>query len=216
MIAALAAAAVGLGMTAEQDPKPAATSDATPTPAPSAPATTAPPATPTPTLTPTPTATALPALVGSVRVSDPAGDVTDPAGQPPPEPEPAADLLAVGLEGDGQALEVQFELSGPLPPSARTLLWSVELYVGGELAYTVTIQQLDSQLFTGVYDWESGEQTTLGEPVIAEGEISVSVPATLLPRVDGPLTWSALGQQDESYEDFLPDDPTGDRAAFPS
>lgn len=217
--------------------EPATLSTYSPSPVPTrAPAPT-PTSTPTPSPTPTPTGASSPdvadptdpedptagseqttvsegaSLDGRVAVSDDPGDVVDTAGEPPPDAEPAVDLVEVALRGDGDALAVTFQTDGPVPQGGpRSLVWSIDLYAAGEPRYTVTVQQLGARRFTGLLDWETLEQTDLPEePEIEGSRISVRIPAALLPHLPVPFRWQALGQVDGGYEDRAPD---GRQATF--
>lgn len=206
--------------TAEPSPiEPAApTGDATASPTATPRATPTPPApTPTPTASPTEGTTTLgegAALEGEALVRGEEGDVTDTAGEPPPDPEPAVDLLAVALSGEDDALTIEFRTAGPVPEGGpRSLVWSVDLLAGSQPRYTVTVQQLGARRFTGVLDWDTMEQPTLPEPPsFADDRITVRVPRDLLDGLPVPFRWRALGQVDEAWEDHLPD---GEPATFP-
>jgi hypothetical protein len=186
-------------------PEPAAAPGTTPTPT----RTSSP--SPSPSPTPTPSTEA---LVGMARVEDPAGDVTDDAGLPPSDPEPAADIRAVELHGDGAALQVTFELDGPVPASADSIVWSLELAVDDDAVYEVTAQLVGGRIVAAVFDWSSGEQSPLDPPDVEGPRLSMTVPAALLERIAGPFEWRALTQLDGGYEDRVPDDQA-DRAPFP-
>lgn len=211
-------------------PTPTPTAEASPTEpaAPTGGAMASPTATPratatTPAPTPAPTATAAEdtttlaegaALDGEAVVRGEEGDVTDPAGEPPPDPEPAVDLREVALRGGDDALTIELRAAGPVPEGGpRSLVWSVDLLAGSQPRYTVTVQQLGARRFTGVLDWDTMEQPTLPEPPTFEGDrITVRVPRDLLAGLPVPFRWRALGQVDEAYEDHLPD---GEPATFP-
>jgi hypothetical protein len=143
---------------------------------------------------------------GEAELTDPAGDLADPDGNPPPSPEPAADITAVSLSSDGSTLTATMELAGPVGDDLYTVTWSLHLFDDSDRTYTVTVQPFGSEFFTGVLDWDTGEQTPLPEdPVVESGVLRFEVPAALLPRVDGPFTWAASTQHDETYEDHAPD-----------
>lgn len=150
-----------------------------------------------------------PPLIGSAQVDDVTGDLVDSAGLPPSVPQPAADLTGVGLTGDGDEVAVEFSLAGQVPASAGSLVWSLDLWLGGTLAYTVTVQQVGTRVVGGVLDWGSGVQVRPPEPPVVDGAtVSVTVPGALLGQVDGPFRWQAVGQADGGYEDYVPEDGT--------
>jgi hypothetical protein len=143
---------------------------------------------------------------GEAELTDPAGDLADPDGNPPPDPEPAADITAVALASDGGTLTARMQMAGPIGTDLYTVTWSLHLFDNAGRTYTVTVQPFGSEFFTGVLDWDSGEQTELpGDPEVDGDAIEFEVPAQLLPRVDGPFTWAASTQHDETYEDHAPD-----------
>jgi hypothetical protein len=143
---------------------------------------------------------------GAASVSDPEGDLADPDGTPAPDPEAGADLVAVEVRSDGEALEITFELAGPVPATVDNLLWEAHLFLAGERAYTVSAQQFGTQRFTGVLDWESGQQEALpSDPAVDGSTLVLVVPAGLLPRVDGPFEWSASTQFEDTWTDYAPD-----------
>jgi hypothetical protein len=186
----------------------------TPTPAPTP--TSTPPSTPAPLATTPPPATEPPERTqdggavpdGRSEIDDPSGDVVDTAGEAAPAPADAADLVAVALEADGESLEVTFSLAGAVPDAGQhSLLWSVELYVGGEPQYSITVQQIGARRLAGVLDWESLEQVAPPDPPDVDGDVvRVRVPLELLPGLPASFTWQALGQLDGGYEDRAPDD----------
>lgn len=182
-----------------------------------------PPSTPVATGEPSPAVPALPEspapdagawLVGTARVDDPSGDVADEAGNPPGDPEPAADLRAVALEGDGEVLTVTFELDGPVPPAAASLVWSVKLASDDEPEYEVTAQLAGGRLVAAVFDWRKGVQEPLPDPVVEGDRLSLRVPSRLLDRLPDTFQWQALTQLDGGYEDRAPDG-MAERARFP-
>jgi hypothetical protein len=185
-------------------PTPEATPTSTPPSTPSPLATTEPPERTRPTEAADPEA----APDGRSEVDDPSGDVVDTAGEAAPGPAAAADLVAVALEADGESLEVTFSLAGAVPDGGQhSLLWSVELYDGGEPRYSVTVQQIGARRLAGVLDWESLEQVAPPDPPIVDGDVvRVRVPLELLPDLPASFTWRALGQLDGGYEDRAPDD----------
>jgi hypothetical protein len=143
---------------------------------------------------------------GEAEITDPAGDLADPDGNPPPSPEPAADITAVSLASDGDTLTARMELAGPVGDDLYTVTWSLHLFDDGDRTYTVTVQPFGREFFTGVLDWDTGEQTPLPEDPVVDGDVvGFDVPADLLPRVDGPFTWAASTQHDETFEDHAPD-----------
>jgi hypothetical protein len=152
-------------------------------------------------------------VAGSSTVEDPVGDVTDTAGGPPTDPEPAVDLTAVTLEGDDTAFTVIWQVAGPVPTSADFLVWSVELWSADELAATITVQQDGARRVAGVLDWSSGAQVVLPDGLEVEDRtLRLEVPLGALPTLQPPLTWQALGQLDGGFEDRAPD---AGRAPFP-
>jgi hypothetical protein len=191
---------------------------------------------PTPTTTPSPTAlpeedvTAQPdissaplptsdpataaTLSGTATLEDPAGDVLDESGEPTTEPAEAADLRTVELDGDGEALTVTWTVAGEVPRASEgSLLWSVNLWSGEELTASITVQQVGARRIAGVLDWSTGEQQVLADALDVTGAVvRLRVPLGALPRIDAPVTWTALGQLDGGLEDFAPDEV---RADFP-
>lgn len=177
--------------------------------------------TPTPTLTPPPTPAPLPepdpgtveALAGTATATDPTGDVLDAGGEPVTEPAEAADLVEVVLTGDDEALTVTWTVAGEVPQAADSLLWSVDLWSGDELAATITAQLVGPRQVAGILDWSSGEQAVLEEGFAIDGSsVTVRAPLERMPALEAPLTWQALGQLDGGLEDRAPD---VERAPFP-
>lgn len=176
---------------------------------------------PTPDPTPTPDATAEPppppptpdpmtavALDGAASVTGPTGDVVDAGG----EPASAVDLVEVQLTGDGEELTVEWTVAGTVPDTADSLLWSVDLWTGEELAATITVQMIGARLVAGVLDWTTNEQVAPpDDPLVDGATVTLTVPLGLLPPLDAPVTWEALGQQDGGLEDRIPEDG---RASF--
>ena len=142
-----------------------------------------------------------PAPTGSsvASVSDPVGDVTDPDGNPPPAGGPAADLTTVTLRRDAGGLTVRFEVSGAVPPSADSLLWSVEL--DGQQRYLVAAQLTGGELNAGVYDDRRDVQHALNDVEVEGGLITLNVPADELDGLGATFDWSASTQLDGAYED---------------
>lgn len=193
-------------------PTPSPNPSPSPSPAPSPTVTATPTATAEPTATPSPTTLA--ALEGSAQLEDQAGDLVDSVGGQGPDPDPAADLREVRLDGAGDTLTVTFEMDGAIPSSADYLLWSLELFDGEDRLYSITVQQAGTQFFAGVLDWStSAQRTPPEEPVIEDNTVSLTVPAALLTRLDGPFEWQALSQQDGSFEDYTPAED--ERVPFP-
>ena len=180
---------------------------------------TAPPARPPPTTTrptppPSPSATG---TVGSpnggpvateLAMPDPADDVADPEGFPPPDPVAAADLVRVEVDVTATDLHVEWHTAGPVPPSAASLLWSLELRVDGEPAYSVNVQLVGARLFGAVFDWSTNAQVQLPEDSFgaAGATVSATAPLEVLPRLGPELDWTALTQLDGGYEDRLDGD----------
>lgn len=171
-------------------------SDVAVTPAPSVSAPTAPNVTPIPSGTP-----AAPA-----PTTDPVGDVTDPAGQAPPDPVPAADLRAVTVDRTDGHLLIGWVLAGPPPPAVSgSLLWTLETQMASGRAYQISVQQVGARLFTGVFDWRTGRQQPLTSgPQVAEDRLLLRVPLTAVPDLSGPFRWFALTQLDGAFEDRVP------------
>jgi hypothetical protein len=155
---------------------------------------------------PTPDPDTAAALAGTARAEDGTGDVTDSAGAPADDAA-AADLVEVALDGEGETLAVTWRVAGAIPPSvAGSLLWSVDLHDGEELAASITAQLIGARQVAGVLDWGTGAQTTLpDQPEIAGDTVRVVLPISALPRIAGPVTWTALGQLDGGLEDRVPD-----------
>ena len=68
-------------------------------------------------------------LAGYAAVDDPPQDVADESGVAPPEPEPAADLRQVEVEGDGEALTITFHVQDRVPILTSSLAWSLDVYM---------------------------------------------------------------------------------------
>ena len=161
----------------------------------------------TPEPLPTPDPRTVEALGGSSSVEDPPGDVRDAAGEVPPDVIDAAYLLGVDLASDGEVLEITWRLAGDVPEGADSLLWSVDLWSGGDLAATVTVQMVGPRVVAGALDWSSGEQLALPEqPRVEAASVALTVPLGALPALEPPLLWEALGQQDGGWEDRAPDE----------
>ena len=135
----------------------------------------------------------------SSSVSDPPGDVADPDGNPPPAGGPAADLTSVSIQRGADRLTVRFEVSGPVPPTADSLLWSVDL--DGQRRYTLAAQLTGGELNAGVYDHRRDVQHALGRVEVDGAVITVHVPGDELEELGAAFEWSALTQLDGAYED---------------
>lgn len=147
-------------------------------------------------------------------VTDAAGDVLDAAGAPAPGEPSAADLRSATLQRGADVLTLEVRLGGGLPPGGESLVWSLELGHAGTPLYSVTVQQVGSRLFAGVFDWTTEQQTPLPtSPTLAAERLWVEVPAAAVPRLLASFRWSLLSQRDGGYEDRAPDG--GDQAAFP-
>jgi hypothetical protein len=168
----------------------------------------------TPAPLPTPDPATVAALTGSAAIDDPAGDVLDSAGEPAGEDTDPVDLRRVELEGDGAVLDVTWTVAETVPASTPgSLLWSVDLWSDEELAASLTVQLVGARLVAGVLDWSTGEQTVLPDGVEVDGEtVRLVAPLGALPRIDGAVTWTALGQADGGLEDIAPEEG---RAPFP-
>jgi hypothetical protein len=141
----------------------------------------------------------------ATRAEGDAGTVADPDGHPPAAPQPAADLRGVDVAGADGALHARFALDGPVPEDVASLLWSLELYVEDELAYTVTVQQLGSERLAAVFDWAEVDQTPLDDTVTVAGDtVEIAVPWSLLPRARDGYAWVARTELDQAWEDRLP------------
>lgn len=142
-----------------------------------------------------------PAPTGSAEASvpDPPGDVADPEGNPPPAGGPAADLTSVTIRRAADRLTVRFEVSGPVPPTADSLLWSVEL--DGDERYTVAAQLTGGELNAGVYDHRRDVQHALEGVEVDGAAITVHVPGDELEELGATFDWSASTQLDGAYED---------------
>lgn len=160
------------------------------------------PASPTAAAAPAPTRSAAPSATAPPRatqVTDPAGDVLDPEGDPPPDGT-AADLRQVQVERDAVgSLTVTFEVAGVVPPSAGSLLWSVHL--DGARGYTVGAQLTGGELNAGIYDRRRDVQHALEDVEVDGATITVHVPAAELEELGPTFDWSALTQLDGAYED---------------
>jgi hypothetical protein len=144
---------------------------------------------------------------GEASFDDPAGDLGDPDGNPPPTPAPAADLVRVEVASDGSELDVTLQFAGDVPEQSFSHVWALHLFdQARERTYSVTVQQQGTELFHGVLDWDTGEQVSLpDDPQVSGAELTFTVPADLLPKVDGPFLVAASTQYDETFEDHAPD-----------
>lgn len=195
-LALLAAACTGdtdepvVDATTPATPAPAVSASPAPTPSPSAPAPVSGPDEP----------------VTSRRGGE-AGSVADDAGDAPPTPQPGADLRAAEVTLGPQRVRAVLTLDGPPPQRVRSLLWSVQLHVDGQRAYTVTLQQLGEQRTAAVYDWSDREQTPLPRPPAVDGdELTVTVPLELVPRAADGFAWLAHTELNNAWEDWVPSD----------
>ena len=219
IIVAVAAALLGYWTLREPAGQPAAPPGAVPTPtASSSPAITRaeppPPAhgtaTPSPPASVTATASATasavprpPQSAGAVVVEDPGGDLVDTAGTPATDPQPAGDLRRVSVSPAPAApgLVVRFEVAGPVPDTADTIVWSVQLRgAGGQPGATISAQLLGARRLAAIDDWQDQEQTPV-ELRVDGATLSLTVPADLLTGLPEGATWSALTQVDEAFED---------------
>jgi hypothetical protein len=109
-------------------------------------------------------------------------------------------------------------LAGDIPPEGESVLWSVELWSGGERAATASVQQVGTRLFSAVYDWSADAQESLATDAAALEDrlLTLRVPAGALAELDGAVTWWALTQRDGGYEDRLPDGGADARVPFPA
>lgn len=148
----------------------------------------------------------------TIELDDAAGDLTGPSGEPPDRPAPAADLRTVTVTAAERDLVIRFVVDGPVPESAPSLLWSIDLWAGDELRYTATAQLLGSRLVAGVHDWTSGEQASLETAEVDGSTLALRVPWELVPAARAGFTWQALGQAESAFEDRAPD---GGRAPDP-
>jgi hypothetical protein len=173
-----------------------------------------PPAPPPPTLRDAPHPSTVAALTGTAVLDDPEGDVADSAGEPAGEGTGPVDLRRVELDGDGASLAVTWTVAEPVPSATSgSLLWSVDLWAGEDLAASITVQQIGARRVAGVLDWSTGEQIVLPEAIAIDGtRVHLDVPLEALPAIDGPVTWTALGQADGGLEDVAPQEG---RADFP-
>lgn len=198
MVAAVAAAALGAGGCTGDDEPPEP--PASPTSA--ATAESAPSPTPGPPTAPTERE---PVSSGATGAPD---DVVDPDGQPPPEPEPAADVRRVDVTLTGEAVTATFTLAGAVPDEVGSLLWSVELRVDGERAYTVSLQQIGAERHAGVVDWTTRESVELtGDAARVDGDrVTLRAGLDVVPRAADGFAWTAQTQLDDAWEDHVPAD----------
>lgn len=202
----------GLLVTGAWNPGGVKTALPTPTATPSASASTgvgataSPPVVASPTITTSPTPEAVPTPAATVALP------VDPAGSPPAEAQPAAALVAVTFAELPAGLDVTWDLAGDVPSSARSLLWSVDLYAGETLARTVTVQLVGARLFAGVFDWEQQAQTVLEDPRVAGASVAITVPNAALGGFAPPFQWEGLTQLDGAFEARL---PAGGRGTYP-
>lgn len=172
-----------------------------------------PPASPTaattaesaPSPTPDPPTGREPVSSGATGAPD---DVVDPDGRPPPEPEPAADVRRVDVTLTGEAVTATFTLAGPVPDEVGSLLWSVELRVDGERAYTVSLQQIGAERHAGVVDWTTRESVELtGDAARTDGDqVTLRAGLDVVPRAADGFAWTAQTQLDDAWEDHVPAD----------
>jgi hypothetical protein len=161
----------------------------------------------TPEPIPNPDPVTVESLSGSASVTDPSGDLVDAAGERPADALPAADVVAVELVGDGEQLEVTWLLAGDVPAGADSLLWSLDLWSGDDLAASVTVQMLGPRVVAGALDWSTNEQISLPDGPRLEGSsVALTVPLGAIGSLEAPITWEALGQQDGGWEDRVPDE----------
>lgn len=156
---------------------------------------------------PSPSAAAGTGHPAPARATGPAGTVADAEGDPPPTPEPSADLRAAEVALDDAAVHARLTLDGPPPAETPSLLWSLELHVDGERAYTITVQQIGDERMAAVFDWSEREQTPLdGPPDLDGGEMSLRVPLELVPAAADGFAWLAHTELEGAWEDWLPAD----------
>ena len=146
-------------------------------------------------------------------VGDAVGDLADSEGIPPADGS-FADLVGASVVRSGDRLVVTFTLAAPPQSTAEGVLYTVETVVAGERAHNISAQLVGGGVFTGVYDWRTGAQTTLDDATTITGTtLTITVPGDIVADLAAqPFSWRALVQLDGGFEDRLPEDGTVDMA----
>ncbi|HEX5165701.1 MAG TPA: hypothetical protein VFV93_09920 [Thermomicrobiales bacterium] len=147
---------------------------------------------------------------------------------------PFVDLTAAALQIDGASLTLTVDTGGPLPPALDAgdeMWWALELAPSDPRSmtlYRVTVTFSGETWHTINYDFEHDARQILAQIDVGAGQLTVAIPLTELPKLNGPFRWwvAALWggfnlDRPDASGDRVPDGdavmfPDGSQAAIPT
>lgn len=134
------------------------------------------------------------ALVGSVRVDDPLGDVIAPDGASESELPAGLDITGSSLEGDGSRLMATWYLPDQsvrrLDDGSR-LAWVISIWQDEQPLYQLTVALDGRDWSIYVLDADTGDRAHFRLASLYVDRVEAPFPAHVLTKITGPFAWQA-------------------------